>query len=87
MATLNLSPRCMAEQWLLYFIAANSPNSQRGLRKNRKDRRVSLEQIVIHAIHGAMAHNYKDEAAARFTCHRGTGDIVDMIDSRPTVTA
>jgi hypothetical protein len=52
-------------QWLLYFIAANSPNSQRGLRKNRKDRRVSLEPIVIHAIHGAMVNNWKDEAAPR----------------------
>jgi hypothetical protein len=67
MATPNLSARCIAEQWLLYFIAANSPNSQRGLRKNRKDRRVSLEQIVIHAIHGVMVHNCKDEAAPRFT--------------------
>ena len=77
----------MAEQWLLYFVTANSPNSHLGLRKNRKGWWVGLGPIVIHEIHGAMAHNYKDEAAARFTCHRGTGDIVDMIDSRPTVTA
>ena len=49
------------------LLQLTRPNSHWGLRKDRKGRRVSLEQIVIHAIHGVMVHNCKDEAVPRFS--------------------
>jgi hypothetical protein len=67
MATPNLLARCIAEHWLLYLVTANSPNSHLGLRKNRKGWRVGLGPIVIHAIHGVMVHNCKDEAVPGFS--------------------